>query len=98
MERVETDFNLHFPHGYLDDRDAIRTAIHLSSGSSPPAKDVLLVQKFLQKVIENPEGQLENESNNVRRSGVGSSKKLMQWRDFILVVRSIVQSYGQGRT
>lgn len=95
VERVETDFNLHFPHGYLDDRDAVRTAIHLSSGSNPPARDVLLVQKYLQKVAENPEGQLEEEkAGSVRRSGMGSHK-LMQWRDFILVLRSIVQSYGR---
>jgi hypothetical protein len=96
VERIETDLSLHYPHGHLDDRQAVRMALQLSGGLDPPARDVLLVQQFLQKVVESPEGLLEDEANSQRKqrkSGV-TTKRLIQWRDFVLVLRSLVSSYG----
>jgi hypothetical protein len=94
VERVETDLHLHYPHGYLDDREAIRNTLHLSGSPNPPARDVLLLQQFLLKSAEDPEGLGEDEQKKIRRGGVGY-KKLMQWRDYVLILRSLIQSYGQ---
>ena len=97
VERVEVDLNIVHPHGYFDNRDQIRKALHLTGSPNPPARDVFLVQQFLEFASENlTEGLLdEQEKNNkVRRSGLGS-KKLMQCRDFVLVLRSILSSYGR---
>jgi hypothetical protein len=96
VERIETDLSLHFPHGHLDDREAVRTALKLSGSPNPPARDVLLVQQFLLKAVERPEGLLEEELNRqkrLRRSGA-ATKRLIQWRDFVLVLRGLVASYG----
>jgi hypothetical protein len=66
VERIETDLSLHYPHGHLDDRQAVRMALQLSGSIDPPARDVLFVQQFLQKVVESPEGLLEDEANSQR--------------------------------
>ncbi len=92
---METDLALHFPHGFLDDRNSIRTALHSAGLVNPPARDVFIIQTFLQSAIDNiTEGLLPDDSSKLRRSGMGE-KKLMQWRDFLLVLRSIVVSYGR---
>lgn len=99
VERVEVDLNLLHPHGFFDNRDHIRKALHLSESPNAPARDVLLVQQFLEYASENLQEGLsddqEGEKNNKsRRSGLGT-KKLMQCRDFVLTLRSILSSYGR---
>ncbi|CAE7774991.1 unnamed protein product, partial [Symbiodinium microadriaticum] len=95
VERIQTDLHLHFPHGYLDNNDDVRIALKLSGRHQPSSGEVALASKFLSYVAEHVEvGQVKDESGKVKRSGIGKNK-LMQWRDLVLALRSVLSNYGK---
>lgn len=94
VETVQADLQLHFPHGHLDNNDDVRTALKLSGRNQPTSGEVALASKFLSYVAEHVEvGLVKDETGRVKRSGIGKNK-LMQWRDLVLVLRSILSNYG----
>jgi len=95
IERVETDLQLHFPHGQLDDKNAIKQAMQLAGRPHPSTREVTITAKYLQYCIDNIEaGLLKDNRAKMRTSGV-QKRKLPHWRDLVLVLKHILKTYGQ---
>lgn len=93
IERVQTDLALHFPHGHLDNNDDVRMALKFAGRRDATAGEVSWTVKFLSYVAEHVEvGQVKDEHGKLKRSGTGKNK-LMQWRDFILVLKFLYTNY-----
>jgi hypothetical protein len=86
--QCQIDLHLQFPHGQLDEKNAVRTTMEICGRPHPTAAEVLIITNYLQIVTDH---NILRDKSKTKGSGLKKSN-YPKWRDFYLILNHMADT------